>query len=500
MSAQLTQQFLKDAAVLRPDYYGICAQGSEALASYFEGDALRRLIRAYPKEDDEKFTWRREAMMNSYDNYVKEISESYIEGVFRTKPAKRETPNAQLDTYLKDEYADWFTQELAPFMLFMPEIYVICDIPKADGEIHSEKDRQEKQGHPFPVICFPQYCVNFGYGPDNQIEWISFFYNEPPTEEELKAAQKGDKDIWYEVYTADEYAVFNQKGELVTVPDLETNPVAHGRGQLPVIRITYRPNLSATDSRRCGHAFMHSIVKIGLGGLTAKGVLHDYEYYSLFPKLVAHPDTLTNMVETGIGGNKPIATAASNQDAKLTGDTHWQDQPYYLSVPVEEFQAVERICFERIPQAAYKAARLRDRSGGKTMEQSGIAKMFDMVPELGVLKAVAKYFRRFDVAIVKMLASMADSNEEDVKVEYPTSFDIKTLSEILKDAQELGKAMKESALPSSETASAMIAEQIYLGWFPDLTESEVNEIKKEILAALQAPDVPVTAPPEPIVT
>jgi hypothetical protein len=479
MPVTINQEFLLRACQTRPDYRIICDQTREGLAAYFEGEALKRLIIQWPKEEQEKFVWRCTQMLDNYDNYVKEIAEAYVEGVFRTKTPTRKTGNAKLDTYLGEDYSDWFMQEFAPFALFLPEIYVITTMPPAAGPIHSRADAEELQGLPYPTIVFPHYCANFGFDASGQMEWCCFFRDEPPVKKPnaTEGDAKAKSQIVFELYTADHYCLFNGDGDFMPNPDGSKGPIEHGYNFLPVERVTYRANLSLTDSRRAGYAFMHSIVKITLGGLTAKGVLYDYIHYSLFPKLVASEGTIENMIEAGVGANKPLAVPNVDKDVL----------PSYLEAPVREFEALERMCYERIPTAVYRAARLRDRSTNKAIASSGISKMFDMVPELGVLKALAKYFKKADIAIVRSLARMAGAeNVDNVSIEYPVTFDTKSVVELMAEYTEFGSALKASALPSSPTGAAILSERAYRALLPDATEKEIKLINEEIQAALAA--------------
>ncbi len=501
MSLAITQELIKEAVTQRPDYRAVADQTREGLACYFEGEALRRQIVQYPKEDQEKFAWRRERMLDSFDNFVKEISESYLEGTFRTKLPIRKTGNPKLDRYLMEDFAEWFLQDFAPFALFLPELYVVCDMPAPLGEISSKADQEELQGLPFPALFFPQYCCNMGFNPDNTLAWCSFYYDEAPAltpkdrtnDSPIAGATSTQKEQWYKMYTDSYWAIFNQNGQFMPNADGSPGgPYPHDFGFLPVVRVAWRANLSAQDSMRAGYAFMHSIVKITLGGLTAKGVLHDFQFYSLFPKLVTDESTADSIVETGLSANALI-TVPPMRDSGAGGIKEGM-KPFYLEVPLREFEALERISYERIPVAAYRAARLRDRTtmrSSRGVAQSGISKMFDMVPELGVLKSISKFLRRSDLAICQMLALLCDLDPKKVDIEYPATFDTKSVSEIMAETQQMGTSMKASNLPSSDRGSEIISQRIYRAILPDLPQAEYDRIDKEIAQALLEQAVPL---------
>ncbi len=475
----------------RPDYADIALNTRQAIACYFEGMALRLLILPYPKEEDTKFSWRRERMLEMYDNYTKEVAETYVEGVFRTKSADRKTGNERFDEYLNGEYADWFNDELAIFSLFVPELYVVCTVPPAKGKIDNEADKKALQGLPYPSIYLPHYCVNMGFDGVGELAWACFYVDEPldPSDPASNPssipAQTKDaatkKRVLYELYTADYKIVFDQDGNA-----LET--LEHGYGFLPVVRICYRKNQSSRDPIRTGHAFMHSITKLSLGGLAAKGALQDFQYYALFPKLVTGTITSENMVEMGTGPATPLVVPGEG----AAGGVGKEVPPYYLSAPTNEFEALERIAYERIPTAVYRSARLRDRTTNKSIRaESGVAKMFDMVPELGVLKAVAKYFRKSDLSICKMLYRLMDGDPDNVQIEYPSTFDTKSLSETMAELVEGADAMKALSLPSSKTGTLEVAKRWYKSEIPDMPDAFYKTVFEELEAALQEPDVPI---------
>src|ERR1035441_3314324 len=130
-------QVLKNCCAQRPDYPATIIQTREGLATYYEGMALRKQLVSYPAEDADKFTWRRERMLELHMPFVREVSALYLEGVFRTKSPERTSGIAALDVYLSDKYERWFLEELAPFSLFLDEVFVTCTVPEATGVISS---------------------------------------------------------------------------------------------------------------------------------------------------------------------------------------------------------------------------------------------------------------------------------------------------------------------------------------------------------------------------
>lgn len=484
------------ACTQRPDYPSLVMQTRQALGTYYTGMALRRLINPYPAEDDDKFTWRRERMLDENDNYVKEVTNLYIEGVFRTKPAERKTGINSLDKYLSEEYDRWCNDELYAFSLIMDECYVVITVPEAKGEVHNLADRNALQGLPFPTIYFPQYCVNLQLNEGGALDWICFYEGDPPEIDEngIPTPTTGKEATEKRLYTLydDTYCLtLNEKGEV-------QKQVEHGYGFVPVIRVQYGADHSAKDPIRMGHAFMRSIVNLNMASLNAIGALQDYIYYSLYPKAVMGERTAENVLNDGDGAASIVRHAGDGP-----GGMKQEINPYYMKVPIEELEALERIVYERIPAKVYRTARLRDRTTNKSLrvtQQSGVSKAFDMVPELGVMKKVAQFWQRIEETIIKMFVQLLDGNPDRVTVQYPQSFDTKSLSEIMAENVQFGQAMKATAMPSSNDGTLELAKRAYRAMVPDMPDAWYEMVYGQLEAALQAPNVGTNEEPELVTT
>lgn len=442
----ITPDILSQATEPRSCDTQLTAETREALAVYFEGDRLKGFLPQFPKEDDQKYYWRQNATLENYDNYAKEIVEQYVEGVFRTKYPERETGDPDLDAWIYENYQKWFTTDVAPFALLCPELYVKIELPQATEEILTKADQQQYQGLPRLSVVYPQNVVNLQIDYEGEIDWISI--------------RKANGDIV--VYDREEFVVL-QEAEDKGYVEIERD--SHGFSSVPVVRFMYRKNTAVNTKPKMGHAFMYSVIKKSLGALKYCTMLVEAVHYHLFPKVIMSDETFKQTQKMGTGAATPIIEPSGADQANAS--------TRYLETSTTEIDALQNILYERIPKAIYRAARLRDRS--TEMEQSGISKAFDMVPEVAVLTQISDYLYDGDYKILSLMAE-ARGRTTEVKLEYPTTFDTKSITELVREVVDASRAQKEAGLPQSATANRLLAERINSQMLPDVEDKEWSAI------------------------
>lgn len=439
------------------------AETAEALAVYFEGESLERYVEQFPKEDPEKFAWRKKATLENTDNYAKEVVEQYVEGVFRTMYPERLTGDADTDEWIYEDYQKWFASKVAPFALLCPELYVRISLPKPTGKIISKADQKQFQGRPKLHVIYPQNIVNLSVDHTGDIEWI--------------AIRKSETEVV--IYDSEEYVCLEVRDDGKEGKAFkETERDTHGFNRVPVVRFMHRENTSVDAHPKMGHSFMYSVVKKTLGALSYVSMLIEAGHYHLFPKLIMSEDTFKNAQKSGIGAGQPIIEP-TGPDGKADGGTR------YLTMSDTEMATIERILYERIPKAVYRAARLRDRSTETT--QSGFSKAFDMVPEVAVLTQIAEYLYDGDYKIVQLLAEAADKDPNAITVEYPTTFDTKSIAEIATETIAAIQALQAANIDIPQTAKRLLATNVVGQLLPDVSEDDWTAIEDEIEKMLGAP-------------
>jgi hypothetical protein len=462
----------------RPGFTDMADDTRVALSMYYGGMALDTMIDAFSaKEDITKYDWRRKTAIENYDNYPEEISQSYIEAIKKAGKIvrsfdtdKKETPE---NTYLDTTYREWFDKEFAAISLIIPETYVQISLPSLsdddNGKLISKADEQELGMAPETHIIYPQFVQNFTHDRFGNLETIT-----------IKTGNS-EFEVYDDTYKYTiELVIDADKQQTINLKKQEE----HGFSMCPFVRVVWRENKVYDGEPKPGQAMMHGIVKRSKGALTLKSMEMENMHFHLYPKEAAGEETAKNIIEQGQGADKLTIVGKAS-------DGSTEPFPSYIQTDVKPIEVLERINYERIPAIMYHMARLRDRYTQKT--QSGVAKAFDMVPEIQVLTSIADFWKKADMRILKLLADGFKLKNASPIAEYPKSFQVKSVAEILQEIAELTKIMDDSSLSQSKTANEIISERLYKGLLPDLTDSQYAEILKEIKEYKPLPPVEMTA-------
>jgi hypothetical protein len=433
----------------RPGFPRIVKQTQHALALYFGDEELYPLIPILPKEEDEKHQIRKRAVADGCPNYLKEIAETFVEGVFfAQQPTRKAAP--VLEEWLKTAYHKFFVEQFAPFSLFLPEMFIQVGAPPkrtdADGkDVEAANASQQREMGLFPTLAvhLPHTVLSFEEC-DRKITSL--------------VLQCGDK---YEVWDGENCAEVSKEGNTIRTE-------AHGFKRCPFVRAIYRENLAVAGLPRIGHAYLSSCVGRAKAALENYSQLWEARYFHLHPKLASDPETIAAMLETGTGAGIPIPENKVN-----AGNTR------YLVMPNTEIDKLFQTVYVEDPKLIYREARVRDRSNEGTMA-SGIAKAMDLVPEVKALKQVAGFWQYVDEQILDLATNGQNGSNTPVSAEYSGTYDTKSPAEVVGEVAATTKAMKDGALPTSPTANSILALKLYDLLLPDLDKAKQTAIEDEL--------------------
>lgn len=449
----------------RPGFARIVKQTQNALALYFGDEELYPLISILPKEEHEKWEIRKRAVADGCPNYLKEIAETFVEGVFFAQQPKR-TAAPVLEEWLRTTYHKFFVEQFAPFSLFLPEMFIQVGAPptrtNAEGEeIKAANAQQQREMGLFPTLAvhLPHTVLSFEEC-DGRITRL--------------VLQCGEKfEIWDDLSCTE----VGKEGNQITSEE-------HGFKRCPFVRAIYRENLAIAGTPRIGHAYLSSVVGRAKAALENYSQLWEARYFHLHPKLASDPETIAAMLETGTGAGIPIPENKVN-----AGNTR------YLVMPNTEIDKLFQTVYTEDPKLIYREARVRDRSNEGTMA-SGIAKAMDLVPEVKALKQVAGFWQYVDEQVMDLASNGQADTSTPVSAEYSGTYDTKSPAEVVGEVAATTKAMKDGALPTSPTGNAILALKLYNILLPDLDKQKRQAIEDE----LQPPDETDAPDPEAINT
>lgn len=443
----------------RPNFERIKKATTEALSLYYGEDELYNLIKILPKEEDEKYQIRKKAVAETARNYLKEIAETFVEGVFFTRAPKRKGANV-LNDWFNGEYHRFFVEEFAPFSLFVPELFIQIGAHKSGAEIKSAYAQKEAKAYPTLAVHLPHKVQAFGCD-EGRVTWVLL--------------EKGEGDTaTYEYYNDTQFLEINKKGEILNREEAQQK---HGFNRCPFVRAVYRENKALPGIPRVGHAYLSGVVARAKGALEHVSQLWEAVYFHLHPKFMSNAETIAQMMESGFGAGIP--------NIEKPGPTGVLPSRY-LDMPNTEIEQLMRITFEEDPKAIYAEARVRDRTAEGALT-SGASKAMDLVPQVKALKQVAGFWQSVDEAVMDICSNGQTDTVSESVAEYPSSFDTKGPAETVNEIAAVAKAMKDGGLPQSATASVALSTKLYDVLLPDLGKDVMNTIVNELKAAVAEP-------------
>jgi hypothetical protein len=478
LSADVRQRCVKSRTGLDK----LAEEERRALDTYYsDRNALRLLIREFsPGEDRAKLAWRRDMTVDHFENHVAEIGDSYAEIAYGAGEVTRKLEGADaLNAYLKDRYAPFWEGEVAPIAPYMPELYCYLDMPPAAGGIASHQAQVEAEAWARPSLVFGSSVVALDRDRDGRLTWIS---RRMEHRERVNGREK--TTTWYEVRDALYIYALDGKGEpipmLITGDGERVAIHPHGMAGVPVVAIVRRRTGGGSG---IGTAMLKPVVDKTIAALQLQAMLIEMGYLHLSMDLVADPETIEEMRKEGGRGN---ATVIPVPRAESTGEK--VVAPAYIGKPLGVFDTLFQWAFQIMPASIYRSARLRDRSTSKTMNQSGIAKAFDAVPETAAIKSYASWLRNPDAECVRLIARsfMPDVPETAIICDYPSQYAPQAAGELIADVTEIADRMLSGALPRSGAMLIEFLTTILRDRFPDMPRQKYDAVVRDLEAAAAA--------------
>jgi hypothetical protein len=483
---KITPELRERAEKRRDNHRELKSRQKMALAAYEAGSLLLPYIYPLsPKEKADTYAQRKTQTLNHYENFVRYIIRIYLEGIYRegqvTREVKTEKQGDALHAYLSSEYGRFIQREAAPYCILLDETYIVVDAPKLqtvpigvteDGaEIRTRAELQTDEAIARPYLVFQGSVRNVSFTKDGALQWISF--------------EQGDK-LW--LYTDEETACYRlgsgSRNASGSTTETIQQPAPHGyavdgKPTIPVVAAIHSWNRAQGEP--IGRSMIFEAVYMSIGVLQFISMFIEACYAHLSMKLVMGEETAK---ATGEIGNYQIIV--ERPDKTMQGDRAYPNTRY-IQMPSVELDKLIEIIHERTPESIMRVARLRSTGG----EASGVSKLVDAVPELNALKDIARYLHHVDKSIATLIASKAEYPPDSINIKYPTSFDVRSVTESVTDWTALSEMLASGNVPSSEEFMREIARKVVAAFLPDADAELVDKIHKEIAAwkpDVKAPD------------
>jgi hypothetical protein len=475
---EITEDVIKRAMGKRPKFKELCRVTEQALASLEGGEALYGYIFPFsPREDGEKLANRRRQTLNHFDPYPEEITNIYVENIFRSKEDKREVEGvAVLNDYLKNRYYKWLTNEAIYYYLNLPETFLFYERPETpEGvEILSPADSQKLELFIEPSLIFPD----------------SVPYLELDRKDNVELARVVDGK-GYMIITKTQIARVDKSGKLRTDLDPEERQYDHefidqyGNPAAPLRRHYYRKAYSIGRGV-VGRAFFQQIQLKSIAGLQFISMFIEAAYQHLSMKLKMSKQTADATADENgaIGtGNFDIIIEEGGPSSVPTG---------YIAMPAMELQTMMKLIFEVLPEIMFRLARLR--LPGSTTAATGIAKLMEAIPELNAITKAIETVWQFDEDTVKFIAAnFKGAQGKKVVVSYPSNHDVRSTTEKMADIATLAETISTGKVPSSPTLVGEIMKRLFRAILPDISKELLDKGEKEIDDFIKNGEPPVEA-------
>lgn len=372
--------------------------------------------------------------------FVAEAVETHLSRIY-TREVRRKGPERLVDWWADVDGCgtsvdQWMSETVAPLLLVLGQIDLCFDHPRLpDGEVVETRADVERLRLD---RCVASYVL-----PENMVWWL---LDETGCryEECLVREYVDDEDGTREMYRhwdGEGSALYDDEGNLV-------ERVPHGFGRVPVVRVF--------DARkpRCRN----------VGQSRYEGVAErQREYYNRDSELILSDTTQAHPLLQGpedyvqADGTIPIGPSWLLPKKKnMQGGSATYEGFDVVAFPKEAAESIRKNKAELREDVDRDSALVRP-TGAERAQQSGLAKMIDLVDGNNRLAKIARTLKRAEEAAARMaLLVLGDGEvrEEDraeVEVAYPVEFDLHTAADVAGSAADFQTvAARAGALPETE--------------------------------------------------
>jgi hypothetical protein len=363
---------------------------------------------SHRREDHMDFTDRKKrAVYISFSKKAIEIYQSHIrrKGVNRIAKGVKFaefSENVDRSGATLDEF---FIEDVFPTTQVFGHAFVLIDNPSSDIEPVSEYDVSQMGLRPYLTCYNPLAVKNWHYqnGKFTQAIIQETVFHEFSLKQNSQM-NKGRFETYYKYWDEYSWELYNENWKLI-------KEGSHDFGQVPLI-IFYNKKDKKKDG--IGVSAISTLSELDKKIYNLESLLDEFLYRQCFAQLAIAKNSVKNMKELGTTRAIPM-----DEDDIL---------PFFLSPPIEPAEFLMKK-IEAIKNEQYEEAKIRDTIEPKA--ESGIAKAYDLHDMNQNISQKSKNMESGENKIYKLLE---DYFGENIVVEWPTEFDIRTINEELAEA------------------------------------------------------------------
>lgn len=450
-----------------PEYNNYIDIWNFFLEAYKGGEHfVKKHLFKYYKEGDEEY---KERQARAYrENYVKKIVNIFNSYLFQEQ-AIRETKNNLLNEWLqnitgKDETINDFMRLVSLMSYVLGRVYVVVDKQTLPEEQKTGTRIDTLKAKPYVYLLYPQDILDISFDENENIRWV--LVEERKRDDEDPFTSSGDVLKQYRLWTTTEWLLFDENGEQI-------DSGVHNLGVVPIIPV----NNEKTDDLYYSQGLVDDVAYIDRAIFNNWSRLDTIINDQTFSQLIIPVEGVI-LTENDEDLKEQFLTMSTKRAFLYSAQA--SQPPQFISPDASQAELILNTIKTQITQL-YASLGLQSETGVEIKAQSGVAKAYDFDKINKILSNKADNLERVEKSIIKLWRLWNGLNDVDYVVDYPDSFDVKSLADELSLAQEL------SMLDISKTFDNEIKKLIVQKALPKLSSEIYEQIVKEIEEKSQEP-------------
>lgn len=357
----------------------------------------------------------------------------------------------------------------------------------ANSQVVSLKDQKESGSLIYAYIIEPQSVLDAAFDDDGKLRWILLY--EEARDDLDPFTSTGKKLDRYRLWTRDSWLLIEKKG---SGEEAKAGIVSSGDNELgevpvfPVDAMTVGEGDFSSPALINDIAYLDRAVANYLSNLDA--IIQDQTFSQL-----AMP--AQGLLPGAEGYNKLVEMGTKRT---FTFDGEHGAAPFYLSPDPKQAQVIleviSKIITEIYHSVGVSGERTKTDNGAGIDNSSGVAKAYDFERVNSLLSSKASALNRAENQLTRLVKlrsgiPVSDDPDQDPDVEYPKSFDVRSI------ADEFGIAEQLAASQAPDTVRREQMRVLVNKLFPLLKKDLKESIEKELNSYPPKSEMPVMPSP-----
>ncbi len=391
-----------------------------------------------------------------YLNYCGAIIDTYVSHLNKQTPVTVVEGVANWDQFTKDvnrrgDSMVEFRHDFQSAAMALGHCFILVDKPK--GMADSAADEIERGLMPFYTLYYPWDIWDWQLDRFGEPFWVKIVERNDTRRNPVDEPIGNRLNRRFKIWTREAWIAYDEKGETIDFGE-------HDLGKVPLVPVY---NRKRQRSRMLGVSAINDIAYVNRRIFNLGSLIDEFAFRACFPML-ANP--------TQMGENKNVIEVSETLIWDYPDVA--KHPPSWISPPTSPMEFLARE-IETSEQKIYRLARLEAGFEARSKQPaSGISKAFDWMETSTVLSQKADNFEEAENRAAQLWLDWMDNTSGSIVVDYPDTFDVKTLEKDLSDATEL------SGLFVSETLQQRVLNKLVEKIDPKIPDEERAKIRAEI--------------------